>query len=209
MPKLYHDPSDLVVAVFCPDYGKKECCGLEWAAILDLIRKRQGQKIMLCRFGGVEVDGLYGAGFIELDECSPSKCATPILERLALNESKDGEDNSGRTEAVEEVAKSPDTTPRVSGRSEPKNEYPHIVNVVNELLRDSLEVGRFLQGCIFNIFEGNPPAVHLKPSVGWKEIERVPTLDAVVDELRKLEPKLDGLGDVPRRTSPPGLAFLF
>ncbi len=29
---LYEKEADLVVAVFCPDYDKKEWCGLEWNA---------------------------------------------------------------------------------------------------------------------------------------------------------------------------------
>ena len=30
LPALYHDEADLVVAVLCNDYEKKEWCGLEW-----------------------------------------------------------------------------------------------------------------------------------------------------------------------------------
>src|SRR5205807_6683176 len=33
LPKLYHDSTDLIVAVFCPNYPNKEWCGLEWRAI--------------------------------------------------------------------------------------------------------------------------------------------------------------------------------
>ena len=38
LPPLYHDESDLIVGVFCPDYDKKEWCGLEYKAIFDLIK---------------------------------------------------------------------------------------------------------------------------------------------------------------------------
>jgi hypothetical protein len=34
LPDLYESQADLVVAVFCPDYDKKEWCGLEWNAML-------------------------------------------------------------------------------------------------------------------------------------------------------------------------------
>ena len=39
LPDLYHNNSDLIVPVFCPDYENKEWCGLEWDAIHDLLKK--------------------------------------------------------------------------------------------------------------------------------------------------------------------------
>lgn len=39
LPELYHKRCDLVVAVFCAEYGKKEWTGLEWTAIHDLLKK--------------------------------------------------------------------------------------------------------------------------------------------------------------------------
>lgn len=88
LPKLYHDQSDLAVAIFSSTYAGKEWCGLEWDALFDLIAKKQEDKVMLCRFNHAEPDGLYGAGFAELDGRSPQDCARLILERLALNEGK-------------------------------------------------------------------------------------------------------------------------
>src|SRR6516164_5282676 len=41
LPDLYEKESDLVVAVFCPDYDKKEWCGLEWNAIYGLLKQRR------------------------------------------------------------------------------------------------------------------------------------------------------------------------
>src|SRR5688572_22409842 len=67
LPKLYHDETDLIVAVFCPDYSKKEWCGLEWRAIFDLIKKDRSNDVMLTRFGHVEGEGLYSlAGYTDL-----------------------------------------------------------------------------------------------------------------------------------------------
>ncbi|MGH8585642.1 MAG: hypothetical protein ACREWE_05485 [Gammaproteobacteria bacterium] len=40
LPELYHKQSDLVVVVGCPDYDVKQWTGLEWAAIHDLLSKR-------------------------------------------------------------------------------------------------------------------------------------------------------------------------
>ena len=56
---------------------------------LDLLKKRREDKVMLGRFDGATVDGLYSdAGFVELDHKTPEQTATLILERLALNEGK-------------------------------------------------------------------------------------------------------------------------
>ena len=86
LPDLYRKESDLIVAVFCPDYGRKEWCGLEWRAIFGLIKEGQTKTIMLTRFGHVEGKGLHGlAGFIELDRKTPAQAAKLIIERLKLN----------------------------------------------------------------------------------------------------------------------------
>jgi hypothetical protein len=87
LPALYHEEVDLVVAVLCGDYEKKEWCGLEWDAIYGLIKKRKVGEVLLSRFDRVDGKGLYGlAGFIELDNRTPQEAAALILERLALNE---------------------------------------------------------------------------------------------------------------------------
>ena len=89
LPDLYHDESDLVVAVFCPDYEHKEWCGLEWRAIFDLVKTRRNEQVMLCRFDHAKGKGIYStAGFVDLDDKTPELAATRILERLALNENK-------------------------------------------------------------------------------------------------------------------------
>jgi len=89
LPELYHNKSDLVVVVVCPDYDEKEWTGLEWTAIHDLLKQRKDEEVMLCRFKLASVTGLYGtAGFVELDHKTPQQTATLILERLALNEGK-------------------------------------------------------------------------------------------------------------------------
>jgi hypothetical protein len=87
LPTFYHHQSDLVVAVLCKDYETKEWTGLEWKAIYGLLKERKHQEVMLCRFDRAEGEGLHGlAGFIELDDQTPTAVATLILERLALNE---------------------------------------------------------------------------------------------------------------------------
>lgn len=87
LPPLYKNDSDLVVAVFCPDYDRKEWCGLEWRAIFSIIKEGGSDLILLSRFDHIDGKGLFGlAGFIELDHKTPEQFATLILERLALNE---------------------------------------------------------------------------------------------------------------------------
>lgn len=89
LPDLYEKEADLVVAVFCPDYDRKEWCGLEWNAIFGLLKKRKVDEVMLTRFGRVEGKGLRGlAGYTDLDDLESEEAAALILERLALNEGK-------------------------------------------------------------------------------------------------------------------------
>jgi hypothetical protein len=87
LPKLYKNEADLIVSVFCPDYDKKEWCGLEWRAIFSIIKEGGEKQIMLTHFQKVDGEGLFGlGGFIELDDKTAGEAATLILERLALNE---------------------------------------------------------------------------------------------------------------------------
>ena len=89
LPNLYEKEAEIVVAVFCPDYENKEWCGLEWNAIFGLLKSRNVEEVMLTRFERVEGKGLHGlAGYTDLDDLTPEKTATSILERLALNEGK-------------------------------------------------------------------------------------------------------------------------
>ena len=85
LPDLYHDETDLVVAVLCKDYEKKEWCGLEWRAIHALIKERKSSEVMLCRFDRAKVKGLFStAGFVELDDKTPAQAAALIVERYEL-----------------------------------------------------------------------------------------------------------------------------
>ena len=59
LPPLYRDESELVVVFLCADYERKEWCGLEWDAVIDLIKTRQDDRIMLVRFDDTEIVGLY------------------------------------------------------------------------------------------------------------------------------------------------------
>ncbi len=90
LPDLYHNHSDLIVPVFCPEYETKEWCGLEWDAIHDLLKKGKSDMVMLCRFARIMPRGLYSsAGFSEFDDKTPEQATSLILQRLAGNEGND------------------------------------------------------------------------------------------------------------------------
>jgi tetratricopeptide (TPR) repeat protein len=89
LPDLYKDHADLIVAVFCPDYERKEWCGLEWRAIFSMIKEQKAKQVLLTRFDHTLIKGLHGIeGFIELDHKTPEQLVELILQRLALNEGK-------------------------------------------------------------------------------------------------------------------------
>ncbi|TAL12768.1 MAG: tetratricopeptide repeat protein [Nitrospirae bacterium] len=89
LQELYHDQSDMIVVVVCPDYSKKDWCGLEWVTIHGMLMSGMDREIMLCRFAHAKLQGLNeNAGFVELDSKTPEQAAELILQRLKLNESK-------------------------------------------------------------------------------------------------------------------------
>lgn len=87
LQSLYHDQSEMIVVVVCPDYVKKDWCGLEWVAIHGMLMSGKDREIMLCRFERAEIEGLHeNAGFVELDDKMAAQAAERILQRLAVNE---------------------------------------------------------------------------------------------------------------------------
>src|SRR5688572_27062400 len=60
LPALYKSESDLIVAVFCPDYEHKEWCGLEWRAIFSIVKEGRAKQVMLTRFDHTDGKGLHG-----------------------------------------------------------------------------------------------------------------------------------------------------
>lgn len=79
---LYHDQSELVVVFICANYERKEWCGLEWDAVLDLIKTRQDDRIMLVRFDNTEIVGLYSThGYVWVEDRPPEVIGELILER--------------------------------------------------------------------------------------------------------------------------------
>jgi tetratricopeptide (TPR) repeat protein len=113
---LYENQADLVVAVFCPDYDKKEWCRLEWNAIYGILKARKEAEVMLARFDRVEGKGLHGlAGYTELDDKTPEQAAEVILQRLAINEGypKDHYKRTTKTNSTKPSALIPNNLPRL------------------------------------------------------------------------------------------------
>ena len=82
LPPLYREQSELIAAFLCADYRNSEWCGLEWDAILDLIKKREDDAIMLLRFDDTEIAGLYSThGYAWIAERSAAEIAELILTR--------------------------------------------------------------------------------------------------------------------------------
>ncbi|MHC4696035.1 MAG: TIR domain-containing protein [Planctomycetota bacterium] len=91
LQRLYHDQSELIAVFLCADYERKEWCGLEWRAILDLIKKRQISAVMLLRFDNTEIPGLFStAGSAWIGDRQPEEVADLILERMRVNAGSSG-----------------------------------------------------------------------------------------------------------------------
>ena len=89
LPPLYREQSEIIAAFLCADYRNSEWCGLEWDAILDLIKKREDGAIMLLRFDDTEIAGLYSThGYVGIAERPAAEIAELILARLRLKEAR-------------------------------------------------------------------------------------------------------------------------
>ena len=85
LPPLYREQSELIAVFLCADYRNSEWCGLEWDAILDLIKKREDDAIMLLRFDDTEIAGLYSThGYVRIEERPAAEIAEVILTRWRL-----------------------------------------------------------------------------------------------------------------------------
>jgi hypothetical protein len=92
LANLYRLEAELIVAIICPNYPKKEWCRNEQDVICSLIKEGNIKMVMLSNFNGVVLEDLNGeGGYIPLDNSSPEDFAINILVRLAQNEGKNDE----------------------------------------------------------------------------------------------------------------------
>jgi hypothetical protein len=83
LANLYHKESDLIVAFLCKEYEEKEWCGLEWRAVLDLLKRKESSRLMLLRLDNAEIPGLYSIdGYLDIAAMSDADVAAAILSRL-------------------------------------------------------------------------------------------------------------------------------
>jgi hypothetical protein len=89
LANLYRSEAELIVAIICPNYPKKEWCRNEKDVICSLIKEGNIKMVMLSNFNGEELEDLKGeGGYIPLDNSSAEDFAINILVRLAQNEGK-------------------------------------------------------------------------------------------------------------------------
>ena len=83
LPTLYHEESLLLVFFLCGAYAEKEWCGLEWRAGLDLIKRKEDDRLMLLRIDHADVPGLYSIdGYLDISIMSDVEVAREILKRV-------------------------------------------------------------------------------------------------------------------------------
>lgn len=86
LPKLYQQ-SRLLVFFHCAEYTRREWTGVEWRVGLDLVKKREDERLMFLRLDDAEIDGLYsGDGYLDIRKLPNKVVATRILERLGAPE---------------------------------------------------------------------------------------------------------------------------
>ena len=87
LQEIYHHDSDLIAVFLCAEYENKDWCGLEWRAIRDLIKTRNGGSIMFFRLDDTPISGLFSIdGYVEIALRSPSEVASLVLQRLEHND---------------------------------------------------------------------------------------------------------------------------
>jgi hypothetical protein len=85
LQNIYRNNSDLIVVFLCKEYSDKEWCGLEWRAVRDIIKSKEGERVMFVRFDNSPVDGVFSIdGYIDANCFSERDVSKFILERVKL-----------------------------------------------------------------------------------------------------------------------------
>ncbi|CAF1146861.1 unnamed protein product [Adineta steineri] len=83
LQEIYRYQTRLVVVFMCADYKRKEWCGIEARAILDLLNTVQSDRIMLLTVDGTIIDGvLRNDGRLNISNKSDDYVADGIYKRL-------------------------------------------------------------------------------------------------------------------------------
>jgi tetratricopeptide (TPR) repeat protein len=112
LPKLYHEESELIAVFPCKEYNAKEWTGLEWRACRDLLKHKEGARLMFFRLDDAEIPGLYSIdGYQDIRKMTDDEVGGAILERL-------GEGRPGGPPHRAFTAKLPIVNPTLIGREE-------------------------------------------------------------------------------------------
>lgn len=85
LQNIYRNNCELVVVFLCKEYSEKQWCGLEWRAIRDIIKSKEGERIMFVRFDDAQIDGVFSIdGYIDANHFSEVDIAKFIMERVEL-----------------------------------------------------------------------------------------------------------------------------
>ena len=83
LPKLYREHSELLVFFLCKTYNENEWCGLEWRAGLDMLKRKQDERLMFLCLDDANIPGLYSIdGYLDISKLADSEVAEEILQRL-------------------------------------------------------------------------------------------------------------------------------
>jgi tetratricopeptide (TPR) repeat protein len=200
LPKLYHEETDLIVVIICRDYALKEWPGLEWDAIFDLLKKRKEDEVMLCRFDHATVEGLFDAGYVELDQKTPAQAASAILQRLAGNEGNDREFYiTGRGSTLWKRSNSgtkqlPSTENSIQDSRRSVNQ-PAFHGLQRKALYEKLQGPWLCNGPCVAILQGFPGCGKTQLASALASKDRI-VLDPISVELGSSDPSLDLLLDL-------------
>ena len=82
---IYRNRSKLIIVFLCEKYQEKECCGIEFRAIKEIIMEKAHEKIMFIRMDEGKVDGVFKTdGYIDGRTHNASEIAGFINERIML-----------------------------------------------------------------------------------------------------------------------------
>jgi len=85
LQNIYRNNCELVVVFLCKEYSEKEWCGLEWRAVRDIIKSKEGDRVMFVRFDDAQIDGVFSIdGYIDANHFSEAEVSNFILERVEL-----------------------------------------------------------------------------------------------------------------------------
>ncbi len=104
LQEIYHNQTELIVVFLCKEYNEKEWCGLEWRAILDLVKTGRERDVLPFRFDDAPIPGVFSTVIhADPNKMKPPQAARLIYDRLRLNHSPRGELGQARPKRAKPV----------------------------------------------------------------------------------------------------------